>query len=52
MLSSLNTSSPLILLPSASDSRVDAHDDPKAVLNHQGLNWVKHNFPEMYFVLC
>lgn len=41
-----------INLPSnASDFRADAHDDPEAVLNHQRLNYVEHNFSEMYFIL-
>lgn len=41
---SINPSSPRFWFQSY------VHDDPKAVLNHQRLNYVEHNFSEMYFI--
>lgn len=38
-------------LPHTYESRVDFHNDPKAFLNHQRLNYVEPHFSEKYLLL-
>lgn len=37
--------------PHASESRVDVHNDPKALLNHQRSYYVEPHFSEIHFIL-